>query len=403
MSILKTLKRIGPGAIVAAAFIGPGTVTTATKAGAAHGFVLLWAILFSTVATIILQEMSGRLGVAAQQGLGEALITKVSQPVFRYILIGLVLTAIVIGNGAYEAGNLTGAALGFTHIEGIGHWPIIFIAGCAAVLLFTGSYRVIEKALIGLVCTLGLVFLISAIAVSPPILEVLKGLFTPKIPANSLMIVVGLIGTTVVPYNLFLHASISKRKWDQDENISDQRMDTILSIGLGGLITMCIMISAAMSLHGTDIEVTGMSSLSVGLQSLLGDYAIYFMTLGFLAAGLSSAITAPLASAYAASELLKWGDCSRSWRFRLVWGGILILGLLLSLLGIRPTELILLAQFTNGLLLPIIAIILIWIVNDKVIMKEHTNSRLQNGLGIVVIGITIMLGAKSIMSVMGWI
>ena len=101
-------KNIGPGPLVAAAFIGPGTVTVCTIAGVTHGFTLLWAMLLSIIATIVLQEMSARLGVISQKGLSEVIRTEISNPFFKILAVVLILSAIVIGNAAYEAGNISG-------------------------------------------------------------------------------------------------------------------------------------------------------------------------------------------------------------------------------------------------------------------------------------------------------
>ena len=110
--MLKWIRNIGPGTLVAAAFIGPGTVTVCTKAGAQFGYALLWAMVISIIATIVLQEMSARVGIITQKGLAEIIKAQISQPVLQKVVIGLILGAIVIGNAAYEAGNISGAALG---------------------------------------------------------------------------------------------------------------------------------------------------------------------------------------------------------------------------------------------------------------------------------------------------
>ena len=108
--MMAKLKNIGPGAMVAAAFIGPGTVTTATLAGAGYGYTSLWAIVFSIIATVILQEMSARLGVIGGMGVGEALRKKIRRKRVYIMASGLVISAILIGNAAYEAGNISGAS-----------------------------------------------------------------------------------------------------------------------------------------------------------------------------------------------------------------------------------------------------------------------------------------------------
>lgn len=105
-------KNIGPGPLVAAAFIGPGTVTVCTLAGVGFGFTLLWAMVLSIIATVVLQEMSARLGIITQKGLAEVILTEIHNPVFKVLTILLIFSAIVFGNAAYEAGNISGGVLG---------------------------------------------------------------------------------------------------------------------------------------------------------------------------------------------------------------------------------------------------------------------------------------------------
>ena len=116
---MKRLRNLGPGLLVTAAFIGPGTVTTASVAGASTGYALLWAIVFSIFATIVLQEMSARLGVVSREGLGEALRTTFDNPLIKWGAVLLVIAAIGVGNAAFETGNITGAALGLETLSGV--------------------------------------------------------------------------------------------------------------------------------------------------------------------------------------------------------------------------------------------------------------------------------------------
>ncbi|MEL6986401.1 MAG: Nramp family divalent metal transporter [Bacteroidota bacterium] len=404
MSFFKRLQKIGPGAMVAAAFIGPGTVLTATVAGASYGYTLLWAVLFSTIATIILQEMSARLGAVAKMGLGDAIRKKAAGPGLRILSLILVIGAILIGNAAYEAGNISGAALGFNDLKeklGIPFNPLILIIGIITFgLLYSGKYKLVEKFIIGLVGVMGLVFLITAILIEADWMIAFSSLFKPSIPEGSALKVIGIIGTTVVPYNLFLHASSVNRKWQDTESLSNARWDTILSISFGGIITMAILITTAASFN-MGSEINNMNDLSSQLTPILGNWAYYFMSLGFLAAGLSSSITAPLAAAFATSEMFNWSSSMQDKKFRLVWIFVLGIGVLFSLLGFKPTSVILFAQIANGLLLPIIAAFLLWIMNDKSIMGKQKNSLLNNILGCLILLVTIGLGIKGIMAALG--
>ncbi len=401
MVIKSWFKNIGPGPLVAAAFIGPGTVTVCTLAGVNFGFSLLWAMLLSIFATIILQEMSARLGIVSQKGLSEVIRTEIKNPLFRTLAIILILSAIVVGNAAYEAGNISGSVLGLEALFGNSSFNSsavysVIIGVIAFVLLFIGNYKVLEKALITLVILMSLAFLITAIVTKPNLTEIFRGLFIPKFSGESVLTVIALVGTTVVPYNLFLHAALVKEKWKKESDLKFARKDTIIAVVLGGIVSMSIIISAAAI---KTYEVNGAADLAKGLEPLFGDFASYFLSIGLFAAGITSAITAPLAAAYVASGCLGWKSDMKSVRFRAVWMFILGLGVLFSSVGFKSIEIIKFAQVANGLLLPIIAGFLIWIMNKSSILGKHKNSVLQNGLGIIIFGIALFLGVKSILKV----
>ena len=396
------LKSIGPGVLVSAAFIGPGTVTVCTLAGVNFQYALLWALLLSIIACIILQEMAARLGIISQKGLSECIREEIIHPVTRTLAIILIFSAIVIGNAAYEAGNITGAVLGITAIVpslnfetqgfSLNLWSVI-IGTVAFMLLAIGNYKVLEKVFIALVCLMGLSFLITAFLVKPDFSEILKGLFIPSTGSAGLLTVMALIGTTVVPYNLFLHASLVGEKWKEPGDLRVARKELIITILLGGLISMAIVISAAAP---NLVNVTSAADLAVGLQPLFGNYATWFIALGLLAAGITSSITAPLAAAYVVKGCMGWRGGMNSIKFKSVWAGIIILGVIFSSLRLQPIELIKFAQVANGILLPVIAIFLLWIVNKRSVLGNYRNTLLQNVLGIVIISISILLGARSI-------
>jgi manganese transport protein len=398
----KWFKNIGPGPLIAAAFIGPGTVTMCTVAGVGFGFALLWAMLLSVLATIVLQEMAARLGIVTQKGLSEIIKSEIQNPIFRSLAVVLMLSAIVIGNAAYEAGNISGGVLGLETITGN---PYIKIAGfsfnllsviigvIAFILLYIGNYKVLEKVLVSLVVLMSLAFLITAIITKPNVIDIVRGAFVPRFPKDSLLIVIGLIGTTVVPYNLFLHVSLVKEKWHDVNDLKFARKDTIIAVVLGGLVSMCIIVSAA-AIQSQD--VSNAADLAKGLEPLFGSFSKYFLAIGLFAAGITSAITAPLAAAYVATGCLGWESNMRSNKFRSVWMFILILGVVFSSLGIKSIDIIKFAQVANGILLPLIAGFLIWIMNKGSVLGIYKNNVKQNIVGFVILGISILLSLATL-------
>lgn len=398
-------KNIGPATLIAAAFIGPGTVTLCSIAGVNFGYNLLWAMLLSMVATIVLQEMAARLGVVTQKGLSEVLREEIKNPFFKTVSAILIISAIVIGNAAYEAGNISGGVLGLSTIVPennfiIGSYTInylnLLIGAVAFILLYIGNYKVLERSLIVLVILMSVSFVLTAVITKPNIVSIFKGIFIPKFPENSLLTIIGLVGTTVVPYNLFLHAALVKEKWHNKSDLPLVRKDTIIAVIVGGLVSMAIIISASAS------NLTSINSavdLAKGLEPLYGQAAKYFLAIGLFAAGITSAITAPLAAAYVVKGIFGWNDGLKSKKFKAVWMFILFLGVLFSSLKIKPIEIIKFAQITNGILLPIISGFLLWIMNKKIVLGKYSNNITQNIFGFIILVLTIFLGVKSIWKV----
>lgn len=397
-------RNLGPGILVSAAFIGPGTVTVCSLAGVNFGYSLLWALLVSVIACIVLQEMSARLGLISGKGLSDCIRDEIKLPVFRILTLILIFSAIVVGNAAYEAGNITGAVLGMEAVFSsvvfeigafsINIWSLI-IGGLAFFLLFQGSYKKLERIFIGLVLVMSVSFILTAFLTRPDIPAIFKG-FVPGSFDAGLLTIIALVGTTVVPYNLFLHASLVSEKWKGKKYLGTVRKELIFSIILGGLVSMAIVICAAAS----QIEqIEDAADLAAGLEPLFGSSATIFLGLGLLAAGITSSITAPLAAAYVVKGCLGWSGGMASGKFRMVWILVLVMGVVFSSLGIKPVEIIQFAQIANGLMLPIIAIFLFWIMNQKSVLGGYRNSLFQNITGLLVIGLAIFLGAKSIFSV----
>jgi NRAMP (natural resistance-associated macrophage protein)-like metal ion transporter len=217
-------------AVIAAAFIGPGTVTTAASAGANHGYSLLWALLFSTVACFILQEASARLTVVSGQTLGRALRSRYSRGLRGGLLLGLVLGAILVGCAAYEAGNILGGVAGAVMATGASATLLTFASGAiAAVLLWSQAPKAVARSLSVIVAVMGVAFVWTAWQLSPSITGLSRGTLTPSLPEGSGVLVLGLIGTTVVPYNIFLGSGLAG-----GQRLKELRFGLAIAIGVGG-------------------------------------------------------------------------------------------------------------------------------------------------------------------------
>lgn len=398
----KLFKNLGPGPLIAAAFIGPGTVTLCTLAGVKFGMSLLWTLLIAVLASITLQSMAVKIGIIGKKSITEALKDEISNPVIKYIIITLIFMTILIGNTAYEAGNISGAVMGLETLFGqikidfkdfSLNIHAIIIGLLAGALLWIGKYRIIERCLIGLVIIMSIAFLFTAIATRPSILSVLSGLLSFKVPAGSLLTIIGLVGTTIVPYNLFLHAELVKEKWNDKGDLKFALKDLIIALGLGGLISLSIVITAS-SINATDINTVG--DLALGLESVFGTFSRQFLAIGLFAAGITSTITAPLAAAYVVCGCFGLSTNLQSNYFKFIWLSIILFGVFFSATGLKLITIIQFAQITNGVLLPIMVGLLLWIMNKSSLLGNFKNNNLQNAIGFIIIVVSLFLSLRTL-------
>jgi len=377
--------------VVSAAFIGPGTITTATKAGALFQYDLLWALMFSTFACLLLQEASARVRIASGFNLGQAIAKQFDGKSTKTLVLILIIGAIILGCAAYETGNILGAAAGLQLVfkDISSRYFVLGMGIFAAIALSLPSLHQIAKFMGVIVMLMGMAFVTTAVMLHPPIVEIMKGSFIPTMPDGdgAGLLILGLIGTTVVPYDLFLGSGVLEKS----QTINDMRFGLSVAVILGGIISMAVLTV------GT--AITGEFSydaLAETLVSRVGEWAVYVFAFGMFAAGFSSAITSPLASAITAQSLFektsptKWK--TQSFYFKTVWGGVLLIGLIFGMAQVKPIPVIILAQALNGLILPFISIFLLFVVNDPKLMKEKVNGLASNILLGIVVCITLILG-----------
>ncbi len=389
---MKQLLSILFWSIIAAAFIGPGTVTTAASSGAAHGHALLWALGFSVVATLVLMEAATRLTIVSGRNLAEAIRERFSRGPSGILVLLLVLGAIVVGNAAYEAGNILGAVAGVQLGFALPSATVTLVIGAiAGALLWAGTPRTVAHVLSITVGAMGVAFLVTAVGLRPDPAAIAGGLLVPSSPPGSALLILALVGTTVVPYNLFLGSGLA-----EGHRLREVRFGLAVAVLLGGLVSMGVLVV------GTAVEGPfTFEGLGEALSLRLGPWAGVLLAIGLFAAGFSSATTAPLAAAVTARGLFedgsgRWSD--GAWRYRAVWGGILLVGVAFGVAGVRPIPAIILAQALNGVLLPFAAVFLLIAVNDGRLMRGSAlNGPLSNGLMILVTAVTVVLGGAGVL------
>jgi NRAMP (natural resistance-associated macrophage protein)-like metal ion transporter len=387
----------GPGFLVAAAFIGPGTVTTCSMAGARFGNALIFALVFATLTTLVLQEMTGRLSLGSGSDLGQSLREFPKRTATKTLFAVLTLSSITFGCAAYEAGNIVGGALGLEMISPLPKkiWVLV-ISLVAVFILSRKKYRVVEKFLISMVFLMSLSFLVTLIIIKPNISSIMKGLL-PSFPDESLYLILALVGTTVVPYNLFLHSSTVKEKWSGKEHLRYVKKDLLVSICLGGAISASIVITSAVAFYEKGLSLESGTQMAQQLSPLFGPLTNILFGIGFFAAGMSSAVTAPYAAAFASSGILGWKGGHESKGFKGIWMAVIATGLIVSLFDFNPLAVIIFAQVANGLILPVASVFLIIVLNETKRMGSLANTPIQNIVGSLVILLVSFLGIWNIL------
>lgn len=352
-----TLSSVILWSVISAAFIGPGTVTTSVTAGSNYGLSLLWAVTFATFGCIALQELSARITIASGLTFGESLLKKFG-PRNGRLLQWIVGGTVVFGCAAYEAGNILGAVAGLNLMTGIPNFiltiAVTLVSG--AVLMWKGK-DLISNLMTLLVVVMGVAFAALAFSQDFTIADLAVSTVTPVIPTGSEMIVLGLIGTTIVPYNIFIGAGISK-----GQTIPLMRTGLAISVAVGGAITAAILI-AGISIK----DFNSFQEIAAAMSQQVGQWGAYALALGLFAAGFSSAITSPFAASLVATTVF---GLSSPWKVRIVWMLVLLTGFAFGISGVRPIPVILAVQALNGLILPLITLYLIIIVNDVTIVPR---------------------------------
>jgi Mn2+/Fe2+ NRAMP family transporter len=336
----------------------------------------------------VLQEASARIAVVSGRSLARAIRDRFHGGVVGAMVLLAVVGAIIVGCAAYEAGNILGAVAGVSLTAEVApEVSTLAIGVVAAALLFFGSTTFVARALGALVALMGIAFLVTAVRVGPDPAGMVGGAVVPRVPPGAGLLVLGLVGTTVVPYNLFLGSGVA-----HGQRLRDVRVGLAVAVILGGIISMGILVV------GTTVSGDfGFAALGAALSHQLGGWASVFFAAGLFAAGLSSAITAPLAAAITARGLFDGGTgrwSEGSGRYRAVWALVLATGVAFGIADVKPIPIIILAQALNGIVLPFVAVFLLLVVNDRGVMGDRINGGVANALTGCVVAVTVALGVS---------
>ena len=387
----------GPAAIITSAFIGPGTIIVSTKAGAAFGFSLLWAAVFAVASLMFLMETAARISLVSGRDLVEASAGVLPGRRWWSLLIrGFILLSVLTICFAFQAGNLTGGSLGLADAAGVDRrWIVLLMTAVVLVVTFMRSMRSFEAVMKFFVGLMGLIFVLTMFFVRPDAASVARGL-VPSIPDGAGMTALALVGTTLIGINLILHSIITKARWRGAEHLGEARRDILLNISVGGLITIALVVTAATLLYGGAVKGNPALAFTQSLEPVLGRSARVFGDVGLFAAGLSSAIAVPFTLKSISASVFNFRGGADGLPANALALAAILFGAVLAWSGRSPLEIVMLAQATSGLFLPFITVLILVVANDRRLLGEHANGPVANAAGLIVVALTILLGANGV-------
>jgi Mn2+/Fe2+ NRAMP family transporter len=399
--LLLLLSVIGPGIITANVDNDAGGITTYSVAGAHYGYTLLWMMPLVALALIIVQEMSARLGVITGKGLAE-LIRESMGVRASAVIIGILLLA----NLANTVSEFAGVAASM-EIFGVSKYISVPLAALGVWLLIVkGSYGAVERIFL-IASALYLAYVASGILAQPAWPQVAQAFVTPSfhLDAGYVTIFITIIGTTIAPWMQFYQQSAIADKGLRPADYAYERLDVLVGSVFAVFVAAFITISCAATLfeHGLQIETA--QDAAVALGPLAGPYAATLFALGLLNASIFSAAILPLSTAYVVCEAFGWEmgisrDLKEAPVFFGVYTMLIVLGAGIILLPIKSLiQAMLASQTLNGVLLPVILVVMLRLINDRQLMGKFVNGRSFNVLSwamvVVLIALTVILVVTS--------
>lgn len=371
---------MGPGIITANIDNDASGITTYSVAGARFGYGLLWTLIPTTVALIVIQEMVGRMGVVTGKGLADLIREEFGVKAAFYMLLGL-----MVANFGNTVANFAGWAASM-QILGMSKYMMVPIGALGIWLLVTrGSYRLLENVLL-VACLIFIGYIVSGFMAKPDWLEVSKRLVVPdwKWDAEYLVLSIGIIGTTITPWMQFYMQSSIAEKGIKKEDYKLTRLDVIVGCSITDIVSFFIIVTCATLLYPHGIRVEEASEAALALQPVAGQYAALIFSIALANASILGAIIIPLATAYYICEAMGWeAGVNKSFKeapqFMGIYTLIIVAAAAVVLIPGAPlVNLMVLSAIVNGLMLPFVLVFIILLINNRKLMGEYVNTKSYN-------------------------
>ena len=371
---------VGPGIITANVDNDAGGLTTYSQAGAHFGLGMLWVVIPTAVLLIMVQEMVNRMGVVTGQGLSDMIRERFGVKFTFYVM--LLVLGTNFGNVMAEFAGIASAG------ELFGLPRLVTVPACGFLvwlLVVKGNYKSVEKVFL-FACLFYVAYPITFVLLKPDMGVIAHAMVEPKLEFSGpyLAMVIGVIGTTIAPWMQFYQQASVAEKNISIQDYKYSRLDTILGCIVVNVVAVCIIVVCALTLHKAGMRVEYAADAARGLIPLAGPSSGYLFGFGLWNASFFAASILPLSTAYTICEAFGWEsgvdkDLKGAPQFYVLYTGIILLGAAAILLpGFSLVQIMFWSQVINGLLLPIILVIILLVVNDKRLMGAHVNGKIYN-------------------------
>ncbi len=395
---LDIFKFIGPGLLVTVGFIDPGNWASNLAAGANYGYALLWMVTLSTIMLILLQHNVAHLGIATGLCLSEAAAIHIKPRYSRFLLISAMLASI-----STSLAEILGGAIALNMLFSI---PIragaLLVTIFVFIMLYSNTYKILEKWIIAFVSVIGLSFLYELSLVNIDWNSAIAGWVTPSFPKGSMIVIMSVLGAVVMPHNLFLHSEIiQSRQWNlQDEKVIKKQLkyeffDTLFSMIVGWAINSAMILLAAATFFAAKTPVTALEQAKSLLEPLLGNHAAIVFAVALLFAGLASTITSGMAAGTIFAGMYKEPFDIKDNHSRMGVALSLVLALAIIFVISNPFKGLIYSQMILSIQLPFTIFLQVYLTSSEKVMGKYKNRMFSKivlySLGVLVTALNIIL------------
>jgi NRAMP (natural resistance-associated macrophage protein)-like metal ion transporter len=375
--IKNIFRSIGPGLIIASVVLGPGSITVASRIGSEYGYSFLWVIVLATVFMITYTSMSARFGVVNSDSILQSIADNYGR--WFALLIGI---SAFLSTSSFQFGNNLGIGIGMQGITGINEhvWPLIFTPlGIILIFWAKNLYKVLENLMKFMVMIMIIAFFINLILTKPEIAPLARGLVPSRFSMDSLHVVSALMGTSFALAAALYQSYLAQDKGWKKENLKRSLKDTYIGIFFLAVISATILITSAAALHPRGILVNSAADMALQMEALFGVYAKVIFSVGLCAAAFSSMMVNSVIGGGLLADGLGLSRSMNDPRTKVFIIAILLIGMLVAVF-FRGNVIyaLIMAQASTMLTVPLIAVGLFLVLNNKKVMGEYRNNTMQN-------------------------